>query len=96
MILNYPQKKIVSRTENSLKAAPFLDVRWRFRGDQVDKLLHAVILGEEKEQAAVLSLALLQDVILLHQFFQRHIFIVQQLVNVRGGVQVKLPKHGGL
>lgn len=94
--LNNLKQRFVSHAGNSLKAAPFLDVSWRFCGDQVDELLHAVVLGEEVEQAAVLSLALLQDVVLLHQLSQCHILVVQQLVNVGGGVQVKLPKHGGL
>lgn len=53
-----------------------------------------MVLGKEEEESTVLSLALLQDVILLHQFSQRHVLPVQQLVDVGGGVQVKLPKHG--
>lgn len=85
----------LSRCANSLKAAPLLQVRGRLCGDQADQLLHAVVLGEKKEQPTVLGLALLQNVILLHQLSQRHVLPVQQLVNVGGGVQVKLPKHGG-
>lgn len=42
-----------------------------------------------------MGLALLQDVVFLHQLSERHVIPVQQLVNVGGGVQVKLPKHGG-
>lgn len=82
--------------KNPLKAASLLDVSGRFCGDQVDKLLHAVVLGKKDEQSAVLCLALLQDIILLHQLSQCYILLVQQLINVGGGVQVKLPKHGGL
>lgn len=85
----------LSRYANSLKAAPLLQVRGRLCGDQADQLLHAVVLGEKKEQPTVLGLALLQNVILLHQLSQRHVLPVQQLVDVGGGVQVKLPKHGG-
>lgn len=80
---------------DSLKAAPLLQVGGRLRGDEADQLLHAVVLGEEEEQPAVLGLALLQDVILLHQLSQRHVLSVQQLVDVGGGVQVELPEHGG-
>ena len=54
-----------------------------------------MVLGEKEQQPTVLGLALLQDVVLLHQLPQRHVLPVQQLVNVGGGVQVKLPKHGG-
>ena len=80
---------------HSLKAAPFLQVSGRLCGDEADQLLHAGVLAEEEEQSAVLGLALLQDIILLHQLSQRHVLPVQQLVNVGGGVQVELPKHGG-
>lgn len=79
----------------SLEAAPLLQVGGRLCGDQADQLLHAVVLGEEEEEPTVLGLALLQDVVLLHQLPQRHVLPVQQLVDVGGGVQVKLPKHGG-
>lgn len=85
----------VLRTEDSLKAAPLLQVGRGLCGDEADQLLHAVVLGEEEEQPTVLGLALLQDVILFHQLSQRHVLPVQQLVDVGGGVQVKLPKHGG-
>lgn len=79
----------------SLKAASLLQISRWLCGDEADQLLHAVVLGKEEEQPTVLGLALLQDVILLHQLSQRHVLPVQQLVNVGGGVQVKLPKHGG-
>lgn len=85
----------VRDTENSLKAASLLQVGGRLCGDQADQLLHAVVLGEEEEQPTVLGLALLQNVILLHQLSKRHVLPVQQLVDVGGGVQVELPKHGG-
>lgn len=81
--------------ENSLKATPLLQVSRRLCGDEADQLLHAVVLGEEEEQPTVLGLALLQDVIFLHQLSQRHVLPVQQLVDVGGGVQIELPKHGG-
>lgn len=56
-----------SHCENSLKATPLLQVGGWFCGDEADQLLHAVVLGEEEEQPTVLGLALLQNVILLHQ-----------------------------
>lgn len=71
---------------SSLEAAPLLQVSGWLCGDEADQLLHAVVLGEEEQQPAVLGLALLQDVILLHQLLQRHVFSVQQLVDVGGGV----------
>lgn len=80
------KKRFVSYAENSLKAASLLYVSGRFCGDQVDELLHAVVLGKKEEQSAVLSLALLQDIVLLHQLSQCHILLVQQLIYVGGGV----------
>lgn len=35
--------------EDSLKAAPLLQVGGRLCGDEADQLLHAVVLGEEEE-----------------------------------------------
>lgn len=79
---------------NSLEAAPLLQVSRWLCGDEADQFLHAVVLGEEEEQPTVLGLALLQDVVLFHQFSECHVLPVQKLVDVGGGVQVKLPKHG--
>lgn len=64
-------------------------------GDEGDQLLHALLLAQEIQQAPVLGLAFLQDVILVHQLLQGHILLVQQLVHVRRRVQIELPEHGG-
>lgn len=58
---------IVSVSGFSLKAAPLLQVRRWLCGDEADQLLHAVVLREEEKQPAILGLAFLQDIILLHQ-----------------------------
>lgn len=42
----------------------------------------------------VLGLALLQHIFLIQELTKRDILLVQQRLQMRGCVQVKLPKHG--
>lgn len=65
-----------------------------FLCDEADQLVHAVVLWEKQQESVVLCLALLQQVFFLHQLLQSYILPIKQLVDVGGGVQVKLPEHG--
>lgn len=78
-----------------LEASFLLQVSRGLLRNKGDQLLHTVILGEEEQELAVLCFALLQDILLFHQLSQSHSLSIQQLVDMGGVVQVKLPEHDG-
>lgn len=78
-----------------LEASFLLQVSRGLLRNKGDQLLHTVILGEEEKELAVLCFALLQDILLFHQLSQSHSLSIQQLVDMGGVVQVKLPEHDG-
>lgn len=71
-----------------------LDILTGLLRDEAHQVLHALRPDQEVHQLVVLRFTLLQDVLLVHHLPQGHILFVQERVDVRGRVQVKLPKHG--
>lgn len=80
----------------SLVTKSLITGSWGLPGDPIHKGLQVGWPQQEVQQLGVQHLTLLQHILLIQKLSQNQVVPLQQRINVRAGVQIKLPKHGAL